>query len=124
MKQKKMYRIELKKTSGLAQEMAILAALSNGGTYISLKDIDAIARTECKRYPSLNDNVSVNLIGEHDFTIDRGTENILVLTEVEILELDTPEMTANEARDILDELSPTLHRQTSLLDDTNSELLN
>jgi len=122
---KKMYRIELKNSNRLAKEMALLACLSNGSKYIPLNEIEAVAKTELIRYPSLYDGITIHLI-DTTLLIDRGTENLLVLTEIEVMELDQPEMTAQEAKDLLDELSPTLHRQTNtgLLDDTTPELLN
>jgi len=94
---RKMYRIELASNNGLAKEMAMLAALSNGSKYIPLKDIEAVAKTELIRYPSLYDGISINPIGDNCLTIDKGTENLLVLTEVEIMEL-------------VDEEAPTLNR--------------
>ena len=107
---RKMYRVELKGSNTLAREMALLACLSNGTQYIPLKDIEAVAKTELIRYPSLYENISINLIGENDLTIDHKTENLLVLTEVEIFEIDR-EISSQDARDILDELNPVLNRQ-------------
>ena len=87
---RKMYRIELKSMKDIAKEAAILAALSNGNTHIPLDKIATGAEMECVKWPSLNDKISVNLIGDKCLTIDMGTENLLVLTEVEIYALDVP----------------------------------
>jgi len=84
---KKMYRIELSKIGGIQNDIATLAALSNGGKYISLKDMESIAKVELLKYPTINENISINLIGEHNLTIDRGTTNLLSLEEVEVVEL-------------------------------------
>ena len=111
---RKMYRIELKSIGGLANELATLAALSNGGKYISLKDMESIAKVECIKLPMTNEGVSVNPIGENVLTLDRGTENLLVLTEVEIMELDCPTLTRQDATDIL----------TGIADEKNFEALN
>lgn len=120
---KKLYRIELFEKGGLAQDIAVLAALSNGGKYIPLEDLAMIGKSDIIRYPSLNTDVSINLIGEHNFTIDRGTQNLLAITEVEVMELEKPQLSNQEAKDILDEIYPTLNRQ-GIKDDTNHELLN
>jgi len=121
---RKLFRIELKSNNGLAREMALLACLSNGSKYIPLKDIDAVAKTELVRYPNLYDGISINPIGDNCLTIDKGTENLLVLTEVEIFELDAPEITPQEAKDLLDELNPVLNRQGGIANPENKENLN
>jgi len=99
------YRIELKSIGGIANELATLAALSNGGKYISLKDMESIAKVDCIKLPTTNTNISVNLIGNNVLTIDRGTENLLVLTEVEIFEIETPMVSVQDARDLLNEIN-------------------
>lgn len=88
--QRKMYRIELIVSDTIINELVILAALSNGGNYISLKEIAAVAKTNYIRYYGSGKDISINPIGEHCLTIDRGTQNLLVLTEVEIYALDVP----------------------------------
>ena len=110
---KRMYRVELMISTGIAQEIALLACRSNGGKYISLTDMESIAKVEVIKFPFLNQDISVNRIGENHLTIDKGTENLLAITEVEILEL-------------VDEPSPTLHRysNTGIMDSDNQELLN
>jgi len=117
MNSKKMYRIELANSNGLAKEMAMLAALSNGSKYIPLKDIEAVAKTELIRYPSLYDGISINPIGENCLTIDKGVENLLVLTEVEIMELVDEEFSGVPTIDQY--LKP-----QGLADNSNHELLN
>ena len=88
MKPTKMYRIQLNALGGIANELATLAALSNGGkNYISLKEMEAIAKVDCIKMPYTNSDITVTVIGEHDLTIDRGTENLLHLTEISVLDL-------------------------------------
>lgn len=122
MNSRKMYRVELTKTNSLAEQIAIAACLSNGSKYISLQDMESIVKVDLIRYPTINDNVSVTVAG-NVLTIDKGTENILTVTEVEIMELETPQLTSKEARDILDEIVPTLNRQ-GISDGNSNELLN
>jgi len=98
----KMYKIELKSIGGIANDLATNAALSNGGKYISLLEMEAIARVECIKFPVTTAGITINPIGNNVLTIDRGTENLLVLTEVEVMELDCPTLTRNEAKEILD----------------------
>lgn len=86
---KTLYRIELKTTDTIFTDMVMMAAMSNGGEYIPLNQIADAADWLCKKYPSSGQYHSVNRIGEHCLTIDKGTENILVLTEVEIMEVPT-----------------------------------
>jgi hypothetical protein len=112
---KKIYRIELKRNGTIASELAMLAALSNGGNYTSLKEMEAIVKTQKIQYPASNDGITCSLIGDNVLTIDKETENILVLTEVEIMEI-------KEEEDILDELNPILER--GLNNPDNHELLN
>lgn len=123
---RKMYRIELKSIGGIANELATLAALSNGGKYISLGDMLAIAKVDCIKLPLTNDGISISTIGDNVLTIDRGSENLLVLTEVEVMELDMPQITSQEAKDLLDEIAPTLNRYagTGIDDATKFENLN
>ena len=110
---KRMYRVELMISTGIAQEIALLACRSNGGKYISLTDMESIAKVELIKFPFLNQDISVNRIGENNLTIDKGTENLLAITEVEVLEL-------------VNEESPTLNRfaGTGIADENNKELLN
>ena len=102
MKSKKMYRIELTRSHTLAQEIAIMACLSNGsGKYISLTDMESVVKVEVIRYPATNDYITVTRTGD-TLTIDAKDINILTITEVEIMELsDVPTLSAYEAKEIL-----------------------
>ena len=102
MKSKKMYRIELTRSHTLAQEIAIMACLSNGsGKYISLTDMESVVKVEVIRYPDTNDYITVTRTGD-TLTIDAKDINILTITEVEIMELsDVPTLSAYEAKEIL-----------------------
>ncbi len=109
---KKQYRIELRVNGGLASELANLAALSNGsGNYLSLMELAAYAKTEMIRFTGLNDGVTVSIIGDNILVLDKKTEPLLCLTEIEITELAMPEITADDARDILANQCPTVFLQ-------------
>lgn len=129
MKKKLMYRIELKDQYGLAKDLTLLAALSNGGKrYISLTELEMVAKSEMINYPSLNEGVTIHLIGT-DLLIDKGTENILHIQEIEVMDLDMPQVSAQDARDILNDLSgvPIIDRYLNpqgLADNNNHECLN
>lgn len=118
------YRIELREIDTIFTDMVLMAASSNGGDYKPLHKIADAADWICQKYETTGKCHTVNRIGEHMLTIDKGTTNVLTITEIEVMDLDMPQITSQEAKDILDELAPTLHRQTGLLDETNPELLN
>ena len=98
-----MYRIELKEIDTIFTEMVLMAAASNGGDYTPLSKIADAADWICKKYTTTGQAHSVNRIGDTCLTIDKGTKNILVLTEVEIMELDIPTLSRQDAIGILDE---------------------
>lgn len=125
MTKKRMYRIELTQTNSLSQDICIMASISNGsGKYISLQDMESIIKVDLIRFPTTNDGISVTVSG-NVLTIDRGTENILTITEVEIMELDKPQLSNQEAKDILTG-TPTIDRyeNTGIADNKNHENLN
>ena len=120
------YRIELKTLDyGLAKDTAIVAALSNGkGCSINLIGLQAYANV--KKAEMGYKDVTVSLIG-NTLLIDKGAENLLRLDEVEILELDEPMLSNQEARDILaNQEAPTLNRYsgTGIDNPENMENLN
>ncbi len=90
MNKKQLYRIELYSTDGLAKDISVLAALSNGGKYIPLTDMEMIVKSDVLRYPSLYNGISVT-ISENTLLIDKTvgdkTENLLCITEVEVYDL-------------------------------------
>ena len=86
---KTMYRIELNTTDTMFTDMVMMAACSNGGDFIPLDKIADAADWICKKYPTTGKVHSVNRIGETVLTIDKGMENILVITQVEIMEVPT-----------------------------------
>jgi len=126
MKKKMQYRIELKTLDyGLAKDTAIVAALSNGGG-CSINLIGLQAYANVKKAEMGYKDVTVSIIG-NTLLIDKGTENLLRLDEVEILELEEPMLSPQEARDILASFEePTLHRQagTGIDNPNNFENLN
>jgi hypothetical protein len=88
--QRKMYRIELREIDTIFTDMVLMAAASNGGNYTPLNKIADAADWICQKYQTTGQTHSVNRVGDNVLTIDKGTSNILVLTEVAILELDFP----------------------------------
>jgi len=124
MTKRKMYRIELTKTNSLAQDIAIIACLSNGsGKYISLQDMESNVKVDLIRFPTTNDGISVTVIG-NVLTIDRKDENILTITEVEIYEMDKPQLSNQEAKDIMGVPTIDSYIGTDISDNDNNELLN
>ena len=111
MNKRKIYRIEQFVNTGVVNDVVIMASMSNGKKYISLKYMADYVENEKLKYPTLTKDITANLIGDNCMTIDRGTENLLLLTEVEIMEL-------------VDEDSPTLNRYSNTIaDETAHELL-
>lgn len=125
MNSKKMYRIELKEIDSIFVDCIIRAAMSNGGDYEPLDKIADHADWLCKKYPSTGQCHTVNRI-DNVLTIDKGTQNVLILTEIEVLEIDEPQVSAQDARDILDSVYPTINRYagTGIDSPTNFENLN
>jgi len=125
MKKKMMYRIELLTFDfTIAKDTAIVAALANGGVYnINLIGLQAYANVKKAEMPTVNKDVTVSLIG-YTLLIDNGTENLLKVEQVEVMELDMPQITQQEAKDLLDELAPTLHRQSGIANPDHHENLN
>lgn len=117
------YRIELKSMEWhIAKDIAVLASFSNGSeTKLSLHDLATHVKVRLAEIGT--DQFTVSVIG-NDLLIDKGTQNLLHIQEIEVMELDTPEITPQEARDILDELAPTLHRQGGISNPNNFENLN
>jgi len=123
MKARKMYRIELTSMDyGMAKDTAIVAALSNGkGADINLIGLQAYANVKKAEYGYKD--VVVSLIG-NTLLIDKGTELLLKIEEIEVVDLEMPQITAQEAKDILAEVNPVLTRNTGIADENNFELLN
>ena len=111
MQKKHIYRIELREIDSIFTDCILMAAMSNGGDYTPLNKIADVADWLCKKYPSTGELHTVNRIGENALTIDKGKVNVLKLEEVEILEMDMPQISSQEAKDLLDELNPVLNRQ-------------
>ena len=125
MKSRKMYRVELTRSNSLSQDVCIMACLSNGsGKYISLTDMESIVKVELIRFPTTNEGISVTVSG-NVLTIDGKNENILTVTEVEIMEIEKPKLSNQEAKDILTGV-PTIdsYAGTGIADNNNHENLN
>jgi len=92
---KKQYRISLHKGSNsLAAQLAVLAAKSNGGEYISLTELKGIVEGQKRLYPLSNEGVQCEIIGESLLHLDSpvyGEElpcTVLVIEEVDVMELE------------------------------------
>jgi hypothetical protein len=124
MTKRKMYCIELTRSHTLAQEIAIMACLSNGsGKYISLQDMESIVKVEVIRYPATNDYITATRTGD-TLTIDAKDINILTITEVEIMELDKPQLSNEEAKAIIGVPTIDQYAKKGIADENNKELLN
>jgi len=124
MTKRKMFRIELTRSNTLAQDICIMASLSNGsGKYISLSDMESIVKVDIIRYPTTHDGITIT-VTDNVLTIDRKDENILTITEVEIMELATPQLSHEEARAIIGVPTIDQYTNTGIADDNNKELLN
>ncbi len=121
----KNYRIEMRANEEIIKGIVMLAALSNGGQYLGLDVLEAYAKASYVPYPILGKDVTIHRIG-NVLTIDKGTENHLVITEVEIMEIAPPQLSSQEAKDILDEIAPSLNRYsgTGIDNPENFENLN
>lgn len=125
MKSKKMYRIELFENNAILQEISLMACLSNGGKYLSLTDLESVTKANYVRYSGMSEGITISLIG-NTLLVDKGTVNQLKIEEVEIMEIEQPEITTQEAKDLLSELTgvPTLDRQSGIANTDYKENLN
>lgn len=122
MNSKKMYRILLADRDSIFTDIALDAANSNGAKYVPIEQLEAVANGMCRKYPSTGKYHTVTLIG-NVLTIDKDSDNILTIEEVEVMELDKPQLSNQEAKDILDEINPVLNRQ-GIANPDNHENLN
>ena len=112
MSTRKIYRIEQMNSQGIANDLVLMAALSNGsGKYTSLDYMEQYIKEEKKKYPVLCQDITASRVDNNILCIDKGTTHLLRLTEVEIMEL-------------VDEECVTLNRQTGLADEQHEHLLN
>jgi len=122
MKARKMYRIELSEIDSIFKDMVLDAAISNGGNYVSLKQMQESANYLCRKYPTTGEMHTVTLTA-NVLTIDKGDKNIVTITEVEIMEIEKPQLSNQEAKDILTGV-PTIDRQSGIANPNNHENLN
>jgi len=105
---KKIYRISLfEHSTQLAETLATLAAKSNGcEKKYTLTDLSHVANSEIILYPSLNQNTTCELLDEHTLHLDRKVgddyKTVLIIEQVDILEIDYPTLTRQDATDILE----------------------
>ena len=89
---KTIYRITIfaDACNGISETLAVLAAKSNGGNFLSLAQLKSVADGKAIEYPSLYEGVHAELIGDNLLHVDmkRGDEyrQSLVLEMVEIFE--------------------------------------
>lgn len=93
--QRKMYRIEQTQYHGIANDISLMAAVSNGSNnYVPLQYMADYVKGEKIKYPSLSDGITAT-ISENTLLIDltkgETTINLLAITEVEILEMANEE---------------------------------
>lgn len=124
MKISKQYRIELSEIDSIFKDIPLDAAVSNSGKYVSLKQMEESANYLCRKYPVTGEMHTVTLTN-NVLTIDKKSKNIVTITEVEIMELEKPQLSNQEAKDILSEV-PTINRYkgTGIDDERNYENLN
>lgn len=120
---KKMYRILLTDRDSIFTDIALDAAHSNGSKYVPIDQLEAVANFMCRKYPATGSMHTVNLM-DNVLTIDKGADNILIIEEVEILDLEKPQLSNQEAKDIFDEINPVLNRQGGIANQENHENLN
>ncbi len=126
---KKIFRIELFSLDcSWIKDIALIAAISNGGKNPDVKiNIDGLEfYAKVKRVEWEANTYTITRTSPHSFTIDKETVCFLSITEVEVFDLDLPQVTASEARDILEEIrdnAPTLSN-TGINDSGNMEALN
>lgn len=128
MNTKKQYRIAIyDHSNGLCDTLATLACKFNGGqNTLTLKQLQMVCDGNAIQYPSLYEGCKSELL-EPDIlhierTIGKETHTIMSIQEIEVLELNMPEMQPHEARDILEELNPILNR--GLNNPDNHEAIN
>jgi len=90
---KKYYRISIFKNNRVGEILAGLAAKSNGGQYMTLPELAAVAKAEQITYPTLCGEFTAELIGDSLLHIDAKTgadtyETVLSIEEVEVFELE------------------------------------
>ncbi len=121
------YRIELNEADTIFTDCILMAAMSNGlfSGYTTLSKICDHAEWLCKKYPASGSVHTVNRM-DNVLTIDKGEKNVLTITEIEVLELAKPQLSSQEAKDIMDELAPSLNRYsgTGIDNPENFENLN
>lgn len=99
-----MYRITLLPNHNiLCQELAIAAARSNGlpeSKKTTTRELEVIFKHECSKYPTSNENMTFEPIGDNLVHVDRKVldkyETVLILEQVDILELPTLQRYDNE----------------------------
>jgi len=126
MRTQKIYRILLTDRDSMFTDIALDAAVSNGSKYVSINQLAEVAKGMCRKYPSTGSCHTVNVIG-NVLTIDKETENVLIIEEVEVVDLEMPQISAQEAKDLIEaakDEAPTLNRNTGLADEQHEHLLN
>ena len=86
MKARKMYRIELSEIDSIFKDMVLDAAISNGGNYVSLKQMQESANYLCRKYPTTGEMHTVTLTA-NVLTIDKGDKNIVTITRLKLWKL-------------------------------------
>ena len=124
MNTRKIYRVELTEIDSIFKDMVLEAAVSNSGAYVPLIEIAAGANHLCRKYPTTGSCHTVNLVG-NVLHIDKGEQNIVTITEIEVIDLEMPQITNQEAKELLKEITgvPTIDSY-GITDENNMELIN
>jgi hypothetical protein len=89
---KKQYRIAMFDCNKPAETIALLAAKSNGGNYVSIKQMAGFIDYEVLLYPTLYDGLVARVIDDNKLYVDLlqpdgRYKNILFIEEVDVFEL-------------------------------------
>lgn len=80
---KKEYRIKLFSNETICNQLAILAAKSNGGAYLSIEQMVNVIGAEKLVYPALNEGISYS-IENATLIVKSGEKTALTIQEIEI----------------------------------------
>jgi hypothetical protein len=84
------FRIRISQTTSLADSLALICAKSNGNEHfeLSLEDIVGYVNCEMIRFPYINKNLVVTIVGENKLMIDQNSESLAEIELIEIVDLD------------------------------------
>lgn len=95
---KKQFHIKAFLNNALANDLIVLACLSNGGKDITLSDMEAIVKVEKAKFPTITADIQVTVTG-NKLLLDKGQECILEIEEREEFVLPCPTLERQFVRD-------------------------